>query len=188
LQCGLTAIAQKQSIYEQKYFIASNIATSSPSTTTDRNTAWIDLKKLVVSLYNDYIINNDAISDADKKAMHVHTLEGNNTTPYDAPAYAPIASLIGEEPSSLHLIYSDPSAPGTHYKPAGVAFCELVYQLGSIPATASDCHDRTYVSRSHAGIVFENEQRGKMLYAFARWVNKNGKYGPWSGMISALIP
>jgi hypothetical protein len=60
--------------------------------------------------------------------------------------------------------------------------------VGSIPVTASDCHDRNYVSRSHASITFENEQRGKILYAFARWVNKNGKYGPWSGMISALIP
>lgn len=98
-------------------------------------------------------------------------------------------SLVAEEASVLHVIYSDPSAPGTHYKPANVAFCELVYKLGDpVPKNAGECPERYNVCRSHEGIVFTQDQRGKTIYAFARWVNKNGKMGPWSDLVKAIIP
>jgi hypothetical protein len=57
-----------------------------------------------------------------------------------------------------------------------------------LPASQAECTDRYNIGRSHESIVFAPEQRGKTLYGFARWVNRNGKLGPWSGLFSAIIP
>jgi len=181
-------IAEKRSIYEQKYAITANPSSASQGATANRNAAWADELPLIVGLYNDYIINNAAISEADKKAMYVHAQSGHSTTPYPAPTTVPIVNLVSEEISALHIMYADSSAPNTHYKPAGVAFCELVFEVGTAPASAAVCTERHYVARSHEAMMFTADQRGKTIYAFARWVNKNGKYGPWSAMFQALIP
>jgi len=183
----LSDLALKQNIFEQKYLITSNSATSSSAATSDRNGAWAELLNPLENLYNKYIINNSALSDADKAAMHIHEQGGRNVTPYAAPVTSPLVALVSEESSILHLIYSDPTAPNTHYKPAGVAFCELVYEVGKVPATPGECTECFYASRSHIGIVFTSDQRSKTIYSFARWVNNNGKYGPWSTMITAVI-
>jgi hypothetical protein len=183
----LTAITPLQSIFEQRYLVSSNISTACPAATADRNGAWADLLIPLENLYNKYIINNEALSEADKKAMHIHDQGGRNVSPYAAPVTSPIVTLVSEESSTLHVIYSDPSAPNTHYKPAGVAFCELAYEVGKVPATAGECSECYYAARSHVGIIFPSDQRGKTMYAFARWVNNNGKFGPWSSLITGAI-
>ncbi len=68
-------------------------------------------------------------------------------------------------------------------------FCELRYQVGgTAPATPADCNETANISRSHAALQFEPEDRGKAVYLFARWTNRNGKTGPWGGMLTGLVP
>ena len=133
-------------------------------------------------------MNNDAITSADKEALHIHESAGGGSIS-PAPITTPFITLTSEEIGALRVIYSDSSAPGTHYKPTNVAFCELWYQIGgTAPATPTDCNQSANISRSHAPLQFAPEHRGKAVYAFARWVNRNGKTGPWSGMVTALVP
>ena len=103
--------------------------------------------------------------------------------------FAPIVSLNAEEVSVLHVSYADAPTPSVHSKPNNVAFCELVYKIDvPAPASPADCPERANIARSHEPIVFEPLQRGKQVSAFARWVNKNGKQGPWSGVVTAFVP
>jgi hypothetical protein len=109
--------------------------------------------------------------------------------PSPAPSSTPILTLVSEEISVLHIVYADSGAPNTHYKPANVAFCEICYKVGDpTPATIAECTERYNISRSHEGMVFTPQQRGKNIYTYGRWVNKNGKLGPWSNLVSAIIP
>jgi hypothetical protein len=63
----------------------------------------------------------------------------------------------------------------------------LVYEVGKMQATSGECPECFYAPRSHAGIVFTSDQRTKIIYAFARWVNNKGKYGSWCSMITAVL-
>jgi len=174
--------------YSAKYGITSNPTTRSPAATIARNAAWDILCADLNDVYKHDLLNNDAISLADKEALHIHVSAGGGAiTP--APTTTPLVTLTSEEIGALRVNYSDSSAPGTHYKPDNVVFCELWYQIGgTAPATPTDCPESANISRSHSPLQFAPENRGKAVYVFARWVNRNGKTGPWSGIVSALVP
>jgi hypothetical protein len=185
----ISRLTTAQGVYETKYDIASNRATQSPYATADRDAAWDILEVLLIKLYDQYILYNDAISDADKDSLHVHKVGFGGGKPSPAPDTAPIMTLTAEEIASLHVIYSDSSAPGTHHKPDNVAFCEVACKIGGTPPVMIDeCTTRFNVPRSHDKIYFSNELRGQTVYAYGRWVNRNGKQGPWSSMAIAIIP
>jgi hypothetical protein len=185
----LTAIAALRTVYELKYGVASNSNTQSPAATAAREAAWKPLGSALTDLYDHHILNNPAISADEKESLNVNFRSGGGGPPTPAPTSTPVVRLMCEEISVLHVIYSDSGSTGTHSKPANVAFCELCYKVGDTPpAVIAECTERYNITRSHEGIVFAPAQRGKTIYTYARWVNKNGKFGPWSNMVTALIP
>ena len=184
----ITNLTTLQAAYEIEYNVANNKNTQSPAVTAARDAAWEPLKESLSDLYNHYLINNNSISVSDKDALFIHYSGTGGGKSAPAPTTTPLITLLSEEISVLHVVYSDSTTPGKHYKPDNVAFCELAYLVGTAPSSVSDCTERINVSRSHKAIVFSESQRGKIIYAFARWVNRNGKFGPWSGISTALIP
>jgi len=185
----LTALAAPRATYEQAFVAASNAGSQNPSLTAAREAAWAAYVPLLDDLLKHQVINNAAISAADKVALYIHTNGGKSTAPAPAPATTPVVSLVPEEASMLHVVYADSSSPTVHSKPANVAFCELAYKVGDpAPASVVDCPLRHNTSRSHEAMPFAPEQRGKAIHAYARWVNKNGKLGPWGGVVTAFVP
>ncbi|MDD5185426.1 MAG: hypothetical protein PHS84_09225 [Paludibacter sp.] len=187
-EARVTKLTASFSDYDAKFAITSNPSTQSPAATVARNTAWDVVKVDLNDVYKHNLLNNDAISSADKDTLHINVSGGGKSiTP--APTTTPIISLTSEEIGALRVIYSDSSAPGTHYKPDNVVFCELCYKIGgTAPVTPAECNESANISRSHAALQFTPESRGKTVYVFARWVNRNGKTGSWSGMVTALVP
>jgi hypothetical protein len=185
----LTAIAEPRSNYEHAFSVSINSTTSNQSTTAARLAFWNVYVPMLISLLNTHIVNNPLISPADKEALNIHSNGGFTTISSPAQVTAPVVSFLTEETSALHVMYADPATPTIHAKPANVAFCELRYKIGDpAPISVSDCTIEHNVARSHESIVFSDEQRGLRIRGYARWVNKNGKKGPWSGQITAIIP
>lgn len=185
----LTSINQKRINYEKKYAIANNRRTQNPAATAAREEKWELLKADLIDLYDHHILNNDAISAEDKEALYIHYLAGGGRSSTPAPTTTPIVILKSEEISVLYVVYSDSATPGSHAKPDNVAFCELKYKVDiPPPAGPEECPESMNVSRSHTAVVFTPDQRGKKVFAYARWVNVNGKTGPWSGQSSAIVP
>lgn len=185
----LTAAAPKRTDYELKYGITNNKSTQSPAATAAREAAWDLVEVCLIDLYDHYVLNNDAISANDKEALHVHYFGSGGSSAAAAPTTTPIITLTAEEISVLHVLFADSATPASHSKPANVAFCEIDYKIdGPAPAAPAECPERGNITRSHEPIVFTPVQRGKTLYGYARWVNRNGKTGPWSGQFTAIIP
>lgn len=185
----LTKIIPIRADYEQKYAIANNPSTQSPAATAAREAAWEVYKPYLVDLYDHDILNNDAIPASEKDALHVHYTSTGGGIPASEPTTTPVITLAAEKISVLNVIYADSATPATHSKPDNVAFCELVYKVDApAPAGPAECSERVNIGRSHEAIVFTPDQRGKTIYAYARWVNRNGKVGPWSGVVTAIIP
>lgn len=186
----LATIAQQQSVYQQRYGVANNKNTQSKVAIADRDEAWSLLAASLVELYNQYLVNNNVISAAEKMALNLHTSSGRGGTVTAAAITTPVVILVAEEASVLHVVFTDSaSVSGSHAKPDGVAFCEIWAKIdGPAPTAPTDCTAHYNIARSHEGIVFTPEQRTKPIYGFARWVNKNGKVGIWGNVFSAIIP
>ena len=185
----LATINAKRTDYEKKYAIANNRNTQSPAATAARDASWDLLKPELIDLYDHYILNNNAISVADKEALYIHYLIGGGGSSTPAPSTTPVVSLVSEVISTLFVVFTDSATPGSHAKPDNVAFCEINYKVDvPLPAGPEECPEEVNISRSHTAIVFAPAQRGKVVNGYARWVNKNGKIGPWSGLITAIVP
>ena len=186
-------VAQKvqaqSTTYETKYELVSNRQVQSPSLTADRNASWNDLKGTIVNLYQDYLLDNDAISAADKETLYIHEVNSGYYSRYEAPKTSPAITLSTEDVSVLHVNYTTSLSSKSHRKPDGVIFCEVACKIGGdAPANITECIDHYNISHSHQSIVFNPDQRGSKVFAYARWVNRNGKNGPWSNQITAIIP
>jgi len=176
--------------YEAAYLLTSNIVTQNPLATAKRDSTWLLLAATLSGIYEKYILYNDDVDDNSRASLHIHYLAGGGAgTISPAPRTTPILTLTSKQISILLGVYTDSATPLSHAKPKGAAFVDFVYKLGTpAPETPADCPERYFMSRSGTPIVFEPDQRGQKIYGFARWVNKNSKTGPWSGMISGIIP
>ena len=185
----LTKIQSKRTDYEKKYATASNRSTQSPGATAARDASWELLKTDLIDIYDHNILNNDAITVAHKQALCIRFLIGGKRSTTPTPTTTPVVTLASEEISVLYVVYSDSATPGSHAKPDNVAFCELKYKVDVPPPSKPDeCLESVNISRSHTAVVFTPDQRGNKVFAYARWVNVNGKTGPWSGQITAIVP
>jgi len=185
----VTKIIPLQSDYILKYGVTNNRSTQSPAATAAREAAWSLLEAALIDLYDHDILNNENIPADGRNALNVHLTAVGGGTPAGAPTTTPIITLTAKEISVLHVVFADSASQGSHSKPANVAFCEVVYKLDApAPTDPAECPERANIARSHEAIIFTPAQRGKTVYAFARWVNRNGKFGPWSGMVTAIVP
>jgi hypothetical protein len=48
--------------------------------------------------------------------------------------------------------------------------------------------DSHYSTTNAITVAYDLSDRGKIVYAIARWENTRGEKGPWSPVISAVIP
>jgi len=185
----VTLLATQSADYESKYDEANNSQTQSPALTAARRDSWNTLETMIYSVYNRYLLYNDAISAKDRDTLHIYDVNMGGKTAYDAPTSSPQVNFSTEDVSVLHVNYTESAQSSTHRKPDGVAFCEVACKVGGdAPATIDDCATHYFIPRSHQEIVFNPSQRGNMVYAYARWVNRNGKTGPWGSQIMAIIP
>ena len=174
--------------YDNCCIVTDNPQTQCPAATRARNSSWELLAPLLVDLYNKYFLNNDLISPADKATLMIKILSGSHSES-EAQTTTPIVKAVSETESMLFIVYSDSASVSKDAKPDNVGFLEVVYKVGDpSPVTIADCTKSENISRSHQGIVFQPEQRGLNFYGFARWVNNNGKKGPWGNMFSNRIP
>ena len=182
------ALIAGSSDYESKYVVTRNPSTTSHAAVVARDAAWDVLEILIVSLYNTYFLNNKKLTPNDRATLLIHNIGGGHSQ-FAAPTTTPIVSAVSETESMLFIVYSDSSVVTRHGKPSGVGFLEIRGKIGGTkPVTITDCPESYNVSRSHEGILFTPEQRGVEFFGFARWVNKNGKSGPWGNMFGNKIP
>ena len=187
----LTALTPTQTVYEQFYKETTNRQTRSMAATAARDQAWGKLSVGVKDLYNTCLLYNEAISSEDKSALGIHIRDTVQQSAGRTPVSSPQVIFSSEEISILHIVVTDSNNPTSHAKPDGVGFLEIAGKIDvatAPPASVADCALRFHISRSHEPIEFDSTDRGKTLFAYSRWVTITGKNGPWSGMVSGIIP
>ena len=188
---GMTAlevadIVAYKTAWTPLYADAKEEMTMNKTTTQNRNENQLLYEPALVIVFNKFLINNSAISAADKAAMGIHEMVVSKT-PLPDPTQAPRVTITYGA-SLQHIVNMVNAATNRRGKPKGVGFMELWYKIGDPALTGlGDANLKVNIHNSGETITYLLSQKGMTVYFFARWGTKKGGYGPWSAYFSAVI-
>ncbi|MDR1681460.1 MAG: hypothetical protein LBS12_06745 [Prevotellaceae bacterium] len=131
---------------------------------------------------------NPLVTDIDLEAMGIALIPDEHTeapVATESPDFDIDTSVIGR--ITIHFF----KRGGSHKKgkPEGQHGAEIVWLLSDTPVVRwEDLRHSDVDTNSPYTLIFENDQRGKTIYFALRWVNTSSKKGPWSEILSAIIP
>jgi hypothetical protein len=141
------------------------------------------LRVVFGKIYANGVAGPDQLADA---GMPEHD---TIPTPVPVPTTRPVL-LLGTSARFQHKVnYTDEGTPTQTARPFGVAGCELRLFVGPTPPV--DPLDSTFVCIDAVTpriFEFAPAQAGSMAHWTARWINTRGEPGPWSDVVSAVIP
>ncbi|MDR1722448.1 MAG: hypothetical protein LBR84_00735 [Tannerella sp.] len=138
---------------------------------------------------NRLIRYNDALTDADRIQMGL-TVPDTSPTPTTPPDSYPQATIRLPHQCEIELHYADSAAPtGSRAKPPGVHGAEIRQAILPAPPTEDDqLVQSDFSTRSPHAFTYNLSQRGQTVYYRLRWETTRGMKGPWSPILSAIIP
>ena len=182
----VTAIVAYRTTWAPLQAAATNKMSKNKDTTIARDENQALYMPALVLVFDKHLVNNDAISAADKAALGIHTIV-ISSSPIPDPTQAP-GITITYGASLQHIINLRNTETGKRGKPKGVGFVELWYKIGDpAPAGLIDANMKANINKSGQTITYLLSQKGLTVYFFARWVTKKGGYGPWGAFFSAVI-
>ena len=182
----VNAIVAYQTAWTPLWAASVNKLTKNQTATVNRDATQLVFQPALALVFDDYLINNAAISAADKLAMGIH-LFGSARTPVPDPTTAPRVNITYGAPLQ-QIVNMTNAATGKIGKPKGVGFMEMWYKIDDpAPMGLGDMNLKINIAKSGSPITYLLSQKGKTVYFFARWVTKKGGYGPWGAYFSAVI-
>ncbi|MDR1180838.1 MAG: hypothetical protein LBL13_02525 [Bacteroidales bacterium] len=181
-------IAELQDSYEA--FVLLQKKADSPDRTTvivaEKNAA---RKKLIgcIRTLAGFRLKNPIITDAERIDMGLHV---RDTTPtnLDVPKTRPEATIEVMDFRRLKISFHDQGST-KNAKPYGIDGAVIICAaLDAPPKDRSALNRSMLVTRTPYIIECTEEERGKTLYVSVCWQNKKGQKGPWSEIISAIVP
>ena len=183
----VASIAAMKSAWDAAYGLTANRKTSSPAVTAARNALLLDYRDLVDRVMHDYIVGNDAVSEADKTAFGIH-LRTTNRVRLEPPLTVPVLEVDNRFINAHCLRFHDSASPHKRGRAASAAYCEVWYKVGgTAPTGTDDTMFRLTITRSGQMLRFSPDDKGKYIHYFARWVNRKGEQGPWSEIATAVV-
>ena len=140
----------------------------------------------IKSIIDLYLLNNVDVLPADALTLNINTPSGKKVS-IPAPTSTVVAKVSYKESLALYLAFRD-SETGKKARPKGVVFVQVNYIVDVVPpVSVAICLTGVFINRANNKITFASTDVGKKAYCFGRYVNSNGKYGPWCAMFSATI-
>jgi hypothetical protein len=153
-----------------------------------KNLARAALKEAVRDMVNGHIRYNKAVTPDDWVALGL-TPPNTSRSPIPAPVTTVVLRAAAGLVRQLVVHFTDSAAPGSRARPYGVLGMELAWAvLASPPAGVDELIRRESAATSPLAVIFREEDRGKMVYMAGRWAGSRETRGPWSGIVSAIIP
>jgi hypothetical protein len=185
-----TAIADveaKRTVYEAKYAISEDSATRTSPHVLARQEARKDYQLALREFFSGYVIYNPAVTDEDRRTMGL-TVHDTKPTPMPPPGTEPAATYNTPSPGIVDIGFRDKDEKG-HAKPYGIHGAETAWGvLDVVPVDWSELPHSTFATHSPLRLTFDGHDRGKTLYFAVRWENTRGQKGPWTDILSAIIP
>ena len=180
---GVVAMKEKWDGYVS---ICDTDSTKGTGATANRNKYLTTYRDEILRIIVLYLKNNDNILPADALTFHIKTSTGKRKR-IPAPKSTVIGKVTYKEPLIQYFSFRD-SVSGKRARPKGVAFIELRYVVDIVePTSVDNCGGCAFINNANKKVEFTSADVGKKAFYFGRYVNKNGKLGPWCAMFGATI-
>jgi hypothetical protein len=138
--------------------------------------------------YTGFLKESPLVSDEDLVSMGMPA-RNTGRTPSPVEKSYPDYEIDSSTIRRLAIHYFDPTKRATRGKPPGQHGAEIRWAiLDSPPKSINELVNSSFITRSPLILDFDESQRGKTVYFCLRWENTRGEKGPWSEIVSAIIP
>ena len=189
LPAEMAKLAELLEKFKEKYAIAVAPATCTNAAKKAKNDAKKELVTYVRKIYRTRLLFNDSVTNEDHELLQI-PIHDTTHTPSPSPHSAP----IGRIDTSVHLQHKIKVTDTVEISkrssiPDKVRGYEIWRKIdGNIPTTESEF---SYLATSTSSLHIETYKLdivGKIVWYRFRWVNSRNQPGPWSEIISAIIP
>jgi hypothetical protein len=158
-----------------------------PLDTQRKNETRDELKTAARAFVMGYITYNPNVTDDDRRAMGT-PIHDKNRTPAPIPEERPIIDTVAVDNRQIAVDIRE-LAGDKRGKPAGMHGAEILFEIrDDQPPVAEDLRHSSFTTKMRMVYTFTEAERGKRVYFVARWESNSNKKGPWSDMVSAIIP
>jgi hypothetical protein len=179
-------ILPEQVIFAAKVKLSIDRSTKGVGATANRNAEQLIYQPMTLSLVEEHLLNNPAISAAHKLAIGIKSAPALPTQTIP-PVSTPVSQIHHVESLAHHLETRD-SITGKKARPDNVLFAEARYIVGIVPPTSvKECFESVFITSSETVVRFSEADRNKNAYYYERWVNSLGQVGPWTAVFFAVI-
>jgi hypothetical protein len=182
----LSDLSPSRQRWSTAYTAYRNPATRTPAVIQEK----IDARTAYTATFRVFVqgqlMHNTKVSDADLRSMGLPVHDRKPTKPQQPATRTEMEITFSQ--ILQHVVNVRDSEAKSAGKPAHVMGFELWRHVGGDTEPKYDEMQLIeVVTRLHHTVAYSPEDRGKMAWYASRWVNSAGK-GPWSEIVSALIP
>jgi hypothetical protein len=173
--------------FDEKLRIAEAPETRTKPAIRDKNDARKSLEKDLRKAIGEYLTNNHQVTDADRDSLGI-PVHKTTHTPVHEPTTFPEAEVKLPSPGVVEIHFRDAESK-RKAKPKGIHGAEIAWAI--LPAPTVDWRElnhSTFDTHTPQRLTFDGTERGKTVYFALRWENTRGEKGPWSEIMSAIIP
>jgi hypothetical protein len=150
----------------------------------ERKTGLIEKERRFVRFH---LQNNEKMTDHGRKALGI-PIHDQTPTHHPLPDSHPVITVESKNPFERILHIHD-SASGKRARPNHTNGAVLFWEISEQPITlTTDLKTSLLITRTPHHLRFSPAERGKILYMAGQWQNRIGEKGPWSEVVSAVIP
>ncbi|MDR1745971.1 MAG: hypothetical protein LBR49_01690 [Tannerella sp.] len=141
-----------------------------------------------MQMYN-ILRSSPLITDTDMEAMGLPKHPSGDRTPTPVPTTYPDYTVDTSVIRQLAVHFRDHNSE-SRAKPEGVHGVEIKWGFGGalLPADGEELPNSVFDTHSPYTITFAGSERGRTVYFCLRWENTRGEKGPWSEVVSAVVP
>jgi hypothetical protein len=183
----LAPVTTKKGLYEQAYAVSEDPATRTSAAILARQEARMNYDGVLRPFFKSHIIYNEKVTDEDRRIMGL-TVHDTKPTPVPVPKKEPEVTYTVVAPATLefHFRDKDETGRGKSYGIHGIEFCFGL--LDTPPVDWSELPHSKFFTKSPARVSFNGHERSKTVYFAARWENTRGEKGPWTDILSTIVP
>lgn len=172
------------------YPLSKNKDTRTTAITKTKNLLKKQISNTLRKIYAD--IPESALNIDDREILRILHRD-NNPSPVPVPTTTPDVNLHGGDGSQIIIRYAilggESGSSSSRKKPLHIKYMEFCYKIGDpAPINSDDCNLRVIISKIPYYLNLDSSNSGKRLYGYGRWVNSRNQPGPWSVMVSVVIP
>ena len=154
-----------------------------------KNDARKKVEREIRAFVQGVLARNPNVTDLDREAMGLHVYDTIPTT-VNVPKVRPMVKIVykGAGLLELHITpEADISEDRRPYYGCKIQF-DLFHADAPAPETRDVLNKGIFTRRKKEPFVFQPEESAKRMYFCARYENSKGQAGPWSNIMSAVIP